>query len=118
MTNGQTDLSPALQKELDGINSGASQYIGRIITFVVTPLLLPVGTALAYGLQNWLGLDLDAAELTGYLTAIASGMGITAFKWVSNRGEWERTVLQLSEWYKLGKAAQAAGQPAPPPPSP
>jgi hypothetical protein len=120
MTNGEAGagaIPPELQKELDRINTGAGRFIAKGITFVLTPILLPVATALAYGIQKWFGLDLDPAELTGYLTATAGGIGITAYGWVSKRGEWEQTVLQLSQWYKLGSQAQASGQPAPPPPT-
>jgi hypothetical protein len=114
MANGQ--IPAELQTELERIHTGIGRYIARAVTFVLTPLLLPVATALAYGFQKWFGLDLDAAELTGYLTAVASGIGITAYRWVANRGEWERTVLQLAEWYRLGQQAQSVGQPTPPPP--
>ena len=111
MTNGE--IPSELQTELTRINTGAGRYIAKGVTFVLTPLLLPIGTSLAYGLQKWFGLDLDAAELTGYLTAVASGIGITAYRWVANRGEWEQTVLRLAQWYKLGQQAQ---QNPPPPP--
>ena len=109
-------LPPELQSEVDRINAGSGRYISRAVTFVLTPLLLPLATSFAYGLQKWFGLDLDPAALTGYLTAVAGGMGITGYKWVSNRGDWEQTVLKLTQWYKLGQQAQATGQPVPPPP--
>ena len=103
-----------LQTELDRINTGVGRYIAKIFTFVLTPLILPLATSLAYGLQKWFGMELDAAELTGYLTAIASGIGISAYKWIGNRGEWERSVVQLAQWHKLGQ--QAGGGPIPPTP--
>lgn len=118
MADGQVSgqLPPELQTELDRINTGAGRYIAKAVTFVLTPLLLPLATALAYGFQKWFGLKLDPAELTGYLTAVASGIGITAYRWVANRGEWERTVLQLAQWYKLGQQAQGGAPAISPPP--
>lgn len=113
---GGAAIPPELEAELTKINTGIGQYVSRAVAFVVTPLLLPLMTSLAYGIQKWFGLNLDAAQLTGYLAAIAGGIGLTAYKWIANRGEWERTVLQLSQWYKFGSQAQAAGQPPPPPP--
>jgi hypothetical protein len=113
---GGASIPPELEAELTKINTGIGRYVSKGVAFVLTPLLLPLMTSLAYGIQKWFGLKLDAAQLTGYLTAIAAGIGLTAYKWISNRGEWERTVLQLSQWYKLGSQAQAAGQPLPPPP--
>jgi hypothetical protein len=110
-SNGQ--VPPELQTELNRINTGIGQYISRAVSFVLTPLLLPLATALAYGFQKWFGLKLDPAALTGYLTAVAGGIGITLYKWIANRGEWERTVLQLAQWYKLGSQAQTTGQPPP-----
>jgi hypothetical protein len=111
-----TAIPQELQTELDRINTGIGRYMAKGFTFVLTPLLLPLATSLAYFVQRQFGLDLDATELTGYLTAIAGGIGITAYRWVGNRGEWERTVLQLAQWYKLGKEAQATGEAPPPPP--
>ena len=116
MANGTSkdgQIPTDLQTQLDAINTGVGRYIAKIFTYVLTPLLLPLATALAYGFQKWFGLDLDPAALTGYLTAVAGGIGITAFKWVSNRGEWEQTVLQLAQWYRLGQQATAAQQPPP-----
>jgi hypothetical protein len=75
------------------------------------------GERCASGADGASGLKLDAAQLTGYITAIAGGLGITLYKWIANRGEWERTVIQLSQWYKLNIEAQASGQ-APPGPAP
>jgi hypothetical protein len=113
---GSRQIPSELQTELDRINTGIGRFISKAVTFVLTPLLLPLATSLAYGIQNWFGMDLDPAELTGYLTAVAGGIGITGYKWVANRGEWERTVLQISEWYRLGEQARASGQVPPPPP--
>jgi len=48
---------------------------------------------------------------------IAGEVGITYIKGIANRGEWKRTVIQLSQWYKLNIEAQASGQ-APPGPAP
>jgi hypothetical protein len=110
---GAGQIPPELKQELDRINTGAGRYISKAVTFVLTPLLLPLATSFAYGIQKWFGLKLDAAQLTGYLTAIAAGLGITVYKWIANRGEWERTVIQLSQWYKLNKEAQAGGESPP-----
>jgi len=109
------NVPPELKTEMDRINTGIGRFVAKGITFVVTPLLLPLATAFAYGIQKWFGLELDTAELTGYLSAVAGGIGITFFKFVSNRGEWERSVLQLSQWYQLGKEA-GGGTPPPLPP--
>jgi hypothetical protein len=114
---GGAQLPPELEQEVNRINAGSGRYISKAVTFVLTPLLLPLATSFAYGVQKWFGLKLDAAQLTGYITAIAGGIGITLYKWLANRGEWERTVLQLSQWYKLNVEAQASGQ-APPGPAP
>ncbi|MGH2744488.1 MAG: hypothetical protein ACRDN8_18810 [Thermoleophilaceae bacterium] len=111
-----SQLSSELGTELSRINTGIGRYIAKGVTFVLTPILLPLATSFAYGLQKWFGLGLDPAALTGYLTAVAGGIAITGYKWVANRGEWERTVYQLAEWHNVGQAAQAAGQAPPPQP--
>lgn len=111
--NGGATQSPAAVVELERLNRGAGPFIAKAVTFLITPLLLPLATSFAYYVHKWLGVKLDAAELTGYLTAIAAGVGITAYKYLANRGEWERTVLQLAHLYQVGQAAQSGEAPPP-----
>ena len=106
-------LPPELKLELDRINTGVGKYIAKAVTFVLTPLLLPLAASFAYWIQKAFGIDLDPTELTGYLVAIASGVGITVYKWVANRGEWEKSVLLLAHWYKIGSEATANQTPPP-----
>jgi hypothetical protein len=84
------------------VDNAIESQIGKIVAGVVIPLVLPLGTSLAYGLQKWFGIHLTGATLTGYLAAIAAGIAITGYKWLENRGSWERAVLEVAHFYDAG----------------
>jgi hypothetical protein len=84
--------------------------IGRVVAFVVTPILLPVVGAFAVWLQDVAGINLNPTETTAYIAAVVAGVGLVAYKWLANRGEWERAVVTVKELHDMGEAeAMAAG---------
>jgi type IV secretory pathway VirB2 component (pilin) len=97
--------APATDPFRKTVDNAIESQIGKIVAAVVVPLVLPLGTSLAYGLQNWFGINLTGATLAGYLAAIAAGIAITGYKWLENRGSWERTVLQLAHAYETGQGS-------------
>ena len=91
-----------------------NNYISRIVAFVVTPILLPIATAVAAWLQDAVGIDLSGDQLTAYVVAIAAGLALTAATWLRNRGKWEVAHAELIKLYELGTQAQGtpiAGEP-------
>lgn len=90
--------------------------IGRVVAFILTPILLPVATAIAAWLQDVVGIDLTGQQLTGYVVAIAIGVALVIYRWLANRGEWERTTLELHKLLEAGRSevdTAAALAPAP-----
>src|SRR5262249_9702129 len=87
------------------VDNAIESQIGKIVAAIVVPLVLPLGTSLAFALQKWFGIHLTGATLAGYLAAIAAGLATRGYKWLDNRGNWERTVLQLAHAYDAGKGS-------------
>jgi hypothetical protein len=91
--------------------------IGRVVAFVLTPILLPVTTIVANWLQDAAGLDLNGGDLAAYLVAIAVGVALAAFQWLRNRGEWERATMEVHKLYDAGRAEFEANQGVEEPPT-
>lgn len=80
-----------------------TNYIGRVVAFVLTPLLLPLAATVAVWIQDVLGIDLDGAQLTGYVIAVVTGVALAAFQWLRNRGLWEQAQLELAKLEAAGR---------------
>lgn len=65
--------------------------IGRWVTFAITPILLPVVGAVAFWLQDKLGIDLqaDPAAVTAYIATTVGGVAVVLVTWLRNRGKHE-----------------------------
>jgi len=85
------------------VNDAMQSLIGRVVAGIVVPVVLPLATSLAYGIQKWLHFKLTGGALAGYLGTIAGGIAITAYKWLENRGAWERAVLDVAHVYETGE---------------
>lgn len=79
------------------------QYIGRWVAFVLTPLLLPLAGTVAVKANQWLGLDLTGEELTGYVVTTVVGVAAILYKWLHNRGEFEKAVNAVEDIYNTGE---------------
>lgn len=85
-------------------------HIGRIVTFVLTPILLPLVGAGAVWAQDVIGIDLDPAQVTAYVGAVVIGLAIVVYKWLANRGDWERIIVQqVQQLHAEGETALAQG---------
>jgi hypothetical protein len=109
----------ALKTQFDKV---VSSEVGRLIP-VITAVAIPVITAICAWLQKQLGIKLDPAALTAFIASMGAGIVLTAYKWMSNRGAWERAVVDAYKVYLTGQsmttnqiivtppAAPPAGQP-------
>lgn len=79
-----------------------NSYIGRIVAFALTPVLLPIATTVAVWIQDVAGVDLSGGQLTAYVVAVASGVAITAATWLRNRGQWEVANATIGRLQHLG----------------
>jgi sulfite exporter TauE/SafE len=81
--------------------------VGRIVAFVLTPILLPGVGAVAFWLQNVIGIDLQqyTAVAVGFVVSVVTGCALVAYKWLENRGAWEKGVAELEALYHAGQQA-------------
>ena len=92
-----------LKEEFEGV---ATSQIGRWVTALVA-LAVPLITGLCAWLQKEIGINLDPASLTAFITSMAGGLSIMGFKWLANRGEWEKLAVEGYHVYLVGHAATA-----------
>ncbi len=91
------------------------QYVGRIVV-ALTAILLPFVAAGANWTQDNLGVDIPKEDLTNFLIAVVLGTGAVVYKWLGNRGAYERAALELEKIYETG--AQIVDNLAAPEPAP
>jgi hypothetical protein len=84
----------------------ATSSIGRWVAAGVG-LAVPVITAFCAWLQKEIGINLDPASLTAFIASMAVGIAVLGFKWLGNRGDWERTAVEGYHVYLVGHAATA-----------
>lgn len=77
-------------------------YIGRIVAFVLTPVLLPLATSFAVWAQDFLGVNLSGDQLTAYVVTFVIGLALVIYKWLANRGEWERAIAWIDKIHDSG----------------
>jgi hypothetical protein len=84
-------------------NSVVESKIGQHAT-VLAALAVPLVTGLCAWLQQKLGINLSPAALTAFIATMGAGIFVTAFKWLGNRGSWERTIVEAYGVYLTGQA--------------
>lgn len=89
-------------KSGDFFDSVAKNQIGKIVAFVLTPILLPLVGNVANWVQDVLGLDLSGADLTAYIVSVIAGVALVAYQWLRNRGRWEVAAAELARVKRMG----------------
>lgn len=107
----ETPAEPAdFQKLKEEFNNVATSNIGRWVAAGVA-LSVPIITAFCAWLQKEIGINLDPASLTAFITSMAAGLAIMGFKWLSNHGDWERAAVEGYQIYLTGQAATGTSSP-------
>lgn len=105
--------SPGSPSLLDTV---INNNIGRVVAFIVTPILLPLVGAGSFWLQDAIGIDLQ--QYTGaaiaFVVAVIVGVALAIFKWLEGLGLWQKAIAELHTLYEAGR--QAADQQQVPPP--
>ncbi len=96
-------LTQAEKEKLEKVNKELESNITRWVSGLVVPILLPVSTAVSYGLQKWLGFELSAGSLSAYLGTIVAGVSIIAYRWVAGRADYEKGLLEIVKLHELGR---------------
>lgn len=85
------------------IDSIFKSYIGRIVAFILTPILVVVVPVVTNAANEVLGTGLTGQQISNVAIAGVVGVAGVAWQWLRNRGNWEQTVLELENIYEAGK---------------
>lgn len=97
----------------DPVDNAVTSVIGRVAVAVVS-LAAPVIAVVAVWAQDKLGIDLDPAAVASLVGTVIAGTAALGYKWLSNRGQYERTVLELEKLYAEGQKYMVGSGEAPP----
>jgi uncharacterized membrane protein YeaQ/YmgE (transglycosylase-associated protein family) len=98
---------PRVEDEFSRLLDTLQSNVGRYVAFLLTPILLPLVGAVAFWLQDALGVDMDPVAVTGFLVAVIGGLAAVLVTWLRNRGKFESAA---AETLTLLKAAQAPSE--------
>jgi|GEM_PF-2849196 len=105
VTNAATPAVPQdyekLKQEFDSV---ATSNIGRWVASGIA-LAVPLVTAFCAWLQKEIGINLDPAALTAFIASMAAGIALAGYKWLANRGNWERLAVEGYQLYLTGQSA-------------
>lgn len=79
-------------------------YVGRVVAFVLTPILTVASGSVAVWANKHLGLTLNGGQLTGYVVACVVGVSLVVYKWLSNLGAFERIEAEIVKAHDAGAA--------------
>jgi uncharacterized membrane protein YeaQ/YmgE (transglycosylase-associated protein family) len=91
------------------LDKAITSYIGRIVAFVLTPLLLPITAVVANWLQDALGVNLNGGALAAFLVSVVVGVALAIWQWLRGRVQWERLATELVHLRETGDSAIASG---------
>ncbi len=94
----------------DKADEAFESNVGRIVAFVLAPILLPVAATFAAWAQNAVGVDLHPDAVVALVVSTVVGLAAVVYKWISNRGQYERL---LAEWQNLHDTGAALEDPTP-----
>jgi high-affinity Fe2+/Pb2+ permease len=96
----------------DPVDDVVNSVIGRVAVAVVS-LAAPVIAVLVAWLQAKVGINLDPAAVATLVGTVVAGVIALGYKWLHNRGEYERLILELEKLYAAGRNYMDTGE-APP----
>jgi len=97
---------------LDTVNDVVTSQIGRVVAFVLGPILLIAVPPVTNAINEVFGLGFSDQQISNVVIAIVVGVALLGYKWLQNRGAYERSVLELHKLYEAGNdlaAQQASG---------
>ena len=91
--------------------------IGRVVTFVLTPILVVAVPPVTNALNEVLGTGFSDQQISNIAIATVVGLALVVWRWLGNRGNWENKLAELHMLYEAG-AAEVAKHPPVDPPAP
>lgn len=97
----------------DMLDSVFKSYIGRIVAFVLAPVLLVAVPPVTNAINEVLGTGYSDQQISNVAIATVVGLAIVIWQWLRNRGNWEKQLAELKALYEAGeqaiRAVDAAG---------
>jgi protein-S-isoprenylcysteine O-methyltransferase Ste14 len=78
-------------------------YIGRIVAFILAPLLALAVPPLVELVNDVLGTDFSDQQITYIAIATVVGVALVLWQWLRNRGDWEKSVLEVEKIFEVGR---------------
>ena len=82
-------------------------YIGRVVAFVLVPVLTSLSITVVPWLNEVLGTDLTTDQVANAVLAVIVGQILLGWQWLRNRGNWEiadKVQSEIQSAYDLGSA--------------
>lgn len=103
---------PNTQDVFQGLLDSLQSNVGRYVTFVLTPLLLPLVGAGGLWLQDKIGFDIQTvggvAGVVGFVVSVVGGTAAAIVTWLRNRGNHEKAAVEAVTVLKAGEDAVAS----------
>jgi hypothetical protein len=101
---------PARAAELsDAALDWLHSTFARKVALYLAPVLLPVIGALAFWLEDKVGIDMDPAEATGFVVAVVLGLAGVLIAFVLNHGKGAAQLgmgaLEIEKLFEAGRGA-------------
>jgi hypothetical protein len=92
----------------DQIEKVFKSYIGRVVAFVLAPLLAIAVPPLTVAVNNVLGTGFSDGEIATVAIAAVVGVALAVFQWLRNLGNWEAKAQEAYMLYRAGEQNLAA----------
>ncbi len=102
-----------MKKATDPVDDAVNSVIGRVAVVLVS-LAAPVIAVFCAWAQDKIGINLDPTEVATLVGTTVAGIIALGYKWIHNRGEYERLVLELEKVYAAGRNYMGTAGEAPP----
>lgn len=95
------------------IDKLVTSYIGRVVSFVLMPVLLVAATPVVNAVNEVLGVGLTDQQVVEAAIATIVGLALTGYQWLRNRGAQELAAVQtvVTKLHAEGAANVAGHQP-------
>jgi hypothetical protein len=87
----------------DRLSEVFTANIGRVVAFLLTPLLAVAVPPVVQGANEVLGTAYTDQQLSNVAIATVVGIAIVIWQWLRNRGKWEEKLAELEALYEAGK---------------
>lgn len=78
-------------------------YIGRVVAFILAPVLAIAVPPVTIAVNNLLGTGFSDQQVTAVAVAAVVGVALAVFQWLRNLGNWEAKAQEAYMLYRAGE---------------